>query len=52
VRLKLLLLAEHDEDSFAWISEHSALDEIEQPFRESRRQISLETKAAGARLFP
>jgi hypothetical protein len=44
VRLKLLLFAEHEEDSFAGIGEHPALDENEQPFGQAGRQISLETE--------
>jgi hypothetical protein len=41
LRLQLPLLAKHDENSLARVGKNPALDQIEQPFSEARRQIGV-----------
>ena len=52
MRLEVVLLPEHDEGRIGRTGEHPARDEIEDPFREARRQVDLEPEPAPARLLP
>src|SRR5208283_2739816 len=38
VRLQIPMLPKNDEDGFAWVNENPALDKVEHPFSQTRRQ--------------